>query len=244
MHAFVFAGLSGYVVAVRHVFLLAIAVALVPAMPAEAPPRSVAPPKEVVDDEFIGYLFALLQQDLDATITGDELRALFPEYDGGEITPMDFIESLERRHDGDDRSIRLAFERPVEHPAPIDILGHKPVMLFSTKVLRFREEFFASDDHRTDRFGDAYVLYLEDGSFAIDFARWLDFLLGRIVDDITVTVVLAINFDDRWYGVAAGRGEDREIVTSVYDMPRGRFLARPPSEVADFAVSRLLSHRE
>lgn len=244
MHVFVFAVRSGYVLQVRRLVLVAIATLAAAVLAAEAPPRSVAPPKEVVDDEFIGYLFALLQNDLDATITGDELRALFPEYEGGEVTPMDFIDSLERRHDGEDRSIRLAFERPVEHPAPIDIFGHKPVMLFSTEVLRFREEFYGAEEHRTEGFGDSYVLYLEEGAFAVDFARWLDFLLGAMANDIEVTVVLAIHFDDRWYGVAAGRGEDREIVTSVYDMPRGRFLARPPQEVSDFAVRRLRAHQE
>ncbi|MFW5744708.1 MAG: hypothetical protein ACOC2D_15645 [Spirochaetota bacterium] len=228
----------------RHTFLLAVAFLVSPLAQAEAPPRSVAPPKEVVDDEFIGYLFALLQKDLDATITGDELRSLFPEYEGGEITPMDFIHSLDRRHDGDERTIRLEFQRPVEHPAPIDILGHKPVMLFSTEVLGFREEFFGADEHATERFGDAYVLYLEEGTFSVDFATWLDFLLGAMVDDISVSVVLAISFDERWYGVAAGRGNDDDIVTSVYDMPRGRFLARPPREVADFAIARLQAHQD
>jgi hypothetical protein len=229
---------------VRYLALLVIVALAAPLAVADAPPRSVAPPKEVVDDEFIGYLFALLQNDLDASISGDELRALFPEYEGGEVTPMDFIESLERRHDGDDRFIRLAFERPIEHPAPIDIFGHKPVMLFSTELLGFREEYYGPDEHRTDGFGDSYVLYLEEGAFAVDFARWLDFLLGSLADDIRVTVVLAIDFEDRWYGVAAGRGRDREIITSVYDMPRGRFLARPPEEVSAFAVRRLRARQE
>ncbi len=224
--------------------MLSVAILLAPSLAADAPPRSVALPKEVVDDEFIGYLFALLHNDLDASISGDELRALFPEYEGGEVTPIDFIESLERRHDGEARFIRLAFERPVEHPAPIDVLGHKPVMLFSTEVLGFREEYYGPGEHRSDGFGDSYVLYLEEGAFAVDFARWLDLLLGSIVDDIRVTVVLAIDFEDHWYGVAAGRGRDREIITSVYDMPRGRFLARPPKEVSEFAVRRVLTRQD
>jgi hypothetical protein len=229
---------------VRHIFLLAIAVLIAAVVHADAPPRSVAPPKEVVDDEFIGYLFALLQKDLDASITGEELRGLFPEYDGGGDTPMAFIASLDRRRDGASRFVRLAFTRPIEHPAPIDILGHKPVMLFGTELLEFREEFYGPDSHDTAGLGDAYVLYLEEGSFSIDFANWLDSLLGSIVDDLRVTVVIAVYFDDRWYGVAAGRAPDRDVVTSVYDMPRGRFLARPPEEVSDFAVSRLRAHQE
>jgi hypothetical protein len=200
------------------------------------PPRSIALPEEAVEDVFIGYLFALLQRDILTVITGDELRELFPEYDDDVRTPLDFIDALERARSGPLREVRLTFDEPVAHPAPIDILGHKPVMLYSTAELTFREVHL---DASADPDGpiSAYVLYLEQGSLFVDFARWLDILLGSIVDDVSVKAVLAVWYDDRWYGVLAGFSPKGEIVTSVYDMPRGRFLARPPRAVTRYAAA-------
>lgn len=236
-----FGAVPGYVLGVRGPTLIALlAAALVLPVRADAPPRSIALPSDVVDDEFIGYLFALLHEDVEASISGDSLRLLFPEYEDDQVTPMDFINLLERTAGAGDRSIRLEFAHRVEHPAPIDILGHKPVMLYSTPILRFREVYVPDLVPDRPRAGSAYVLYLEEGDLSVDFAGWLDFLLGSIVDDVDVRVVLAISFEGRWYGALAGWNPEGEVVTSVYDMPRGRFLARPPHSVSSFAAGRLI----
>lgn len=207
---------------------------------AQPPPRSIALPVDVVEDRFIAYLFALLHDDLTATISGDELRSLFPEYDDGAVTPMDFLDRLERSRTGEHRAIRLSFQHRVEHPAPITIFGDHPVMLYSSKELSFREEQYArtvlTDETSVDT---AYILTIESGELSVDFAAWLDFLLGSLADDIEAGVVLAARLDDRWYGALVGHNPDGEVMTTVYDMAGGRFLARPPRALTLFAAGRL-----
>ena len=208
---------------------------------ADIPPRSVAPDKSVVDDEFIGYLFALVHDDLGIRASGPELMELFPEYLGGEETPMDFIASFERTRHEEVRRVQLEFEEAFRFPAPIDILGHRPVYLSSSGMLRFRERWVRPAG--PEGVAQAVVLERELGVFEVDFARWLDFLLGSLVDDVSVEIVLAAEFEGRWYGAMAGYNPDGDVVTAVYDMPRGRFLARPPREVTAFAADQLTAGR-
>ena len=207
---------------------------------AQIPPRSVVPPKQLISDEFIGYLFALVHDDLEAGMTGPELRDLFPEYLGGEDTAIDSITTFERRREAGRTVVRLRFSEPLEEPAPIDILGHRPVMLYATEELLFLETVYRPQPNARFDVGQAHILRRGEGSFEVDFARWLDFLLGSLVDDVAVEVVLAVRYEGKWYGAMAGRNPEGEAVTSVYDMPRGRFLARPPEEIIEFALAQLV----
>lgn len=193
----------------------------------------------MVEDEFIGYLFALVHDDLAVDARGDELMELFPEYLGGEQTPMDFIIRFERAMLREGGYVRLTFQRAFTHPAPIDIMGHRPVTLSSSGVLEFTERNPAGDTGSRGRVSRAHVLARSEGEFSVDFAGWLDFLLGSLVDDVAVEIVLAAEFEGRWYGAMAGYSPRGRVVTSVYDMRRGRFLARPPRALSRFAMDQL-----
>jgi hypothetical protein len=198
----------------------------------------VAPPKEVVTDEFIGYLFALVHDNLTIDATGAELMEMFPEYLDDNETPMDFIAQFRRVSNAQERFVELDFTRAFRYPAPIDILGYRPVHLASSETLRFREQSFVLDHE--GGLTQAIVLVREEGMFSVDFAPWLDFLLGSLVDDVAVEIVLAAEYEDRWYGAMAGYNPTGDIVTSVYDMPRGRFRASPPRPVSEYAIERLM----
>lgn len=216
---------------------------LAAALPAQAPPRSIAPPESVVADEFIGYLLALVRDDRPISVAGEELSRLFPEYDDDAETPFDVI-TLFERESGERRVVRLRFSEPMRYPAPIDILGHHPVMLYSSLELAFdesaEEQIDMGSPGSAPAISRAYVLTRSHGEFRVDFARWLDALLGGFVDDVTVEVVLAAEYAGEWYGAMAGYSPAGSTVTSVYSMRRDRFLIRPPEAITRFALERIV----
>jgi hypothetical protein len=210
---------------------------------ADAPSRSIAVPEVMVRDRFLAYLFALVRYDLNVTITGADFLRLFPEFEDDTSSPVHFLRTMSRSTDDRSTSITLDFTRPIDLPAPVDVLGSRPIQLRSSPQLRLEEARYARPlDSNHDLFPDvefAYVFRMADGFLFVDLAPWLDFILGSIVDDMDVDIVVVARYRQSWYGLMAGLNPDGDPVSGVFDLRRSRFLARPPRDLTAFVRSYL-----
>jgi hypothetical protein len=231
----------------RLTLLLTLLLIAGPVTHAQAPPIYPSVPESVVRDRFLAYLFSIVRYNRTMTITGADFLALFPEFAEEPDSPVHYLTEMTRRRAGVGTILLLRFQASVDYPAPIDILGTRPVHVKFSSYLQFTEETYSpgpnldfhSNTQREALVDMAYVFRIAAGYFRVDFASWLDFLLGSIVDDVDVDVVVIARFQQQWYGLMAGTSPNGRLVTGVFDLRRSRFLARPPRELTDFVIDRL-----
>jgi hypothetical protein len=217
---------------------IATAMLIAAAAPATAqiPPRSISPPEEEVADAFIGYIHGVIYNDAAMEIDGQTLSSDFPEFVPSRPTPFNDIELLSRTRpaagSGDHSVFTLQFSVPLRYEVPVDILGHHPVGLQGSRIIRFQESIRPPDDAAIvgipPEVSNLLVLNLVSGYMRVDFAPWLDFVGGRIVEDVDVTLIAVAQYRDRWFAMLGGYSPSGRPMSGVLDMQNSRFLVSPP----------------
>ena len=212
---------------------------------AQIPPRSISAPKEEVDDDFLRYLHGVLYSDAELRIDGATLAREFPEFVPSHPTPFNDIELLTRTPPGASApgsgghgQLRIQFSVPLRHEVPLDILGQRPVELQGSRVMTFEESSRPSGTAARDGAAtsvdvpsavtELLVMTLISGYMRVDFAPWLDFISGRILEDVDVVLIAIARYRDRWFALLGGHSPSDRPMTGVLDMQTSRFLVSPP----------------
>jgi hypothetical protein len=198
-----------------------------------APPRSVALPESEIQDVFFSYIVGVLIEDSPLDVTGETLLSMFPEFsDGSGKVPFHQIRRVLREpHAGNGPSIiTLSFDRRIEYPVPVDILGYHPGTVFFSESVGFAESPLAVPD---PEFSAVFEVRVRSGELGIDFDQWLDTLLGGWVDDVSARVLSVVRYQDHWYGLLGGETPRGGWITGVYDLRESRIVVRPPQSLRE-----------
>ena len=218
---------------------------------AQIPPRSISAPKEEVDDEFLAYLHGLLYTDAELYIDGEALPREFPEFVPSRPTPFNDITLFTRTraqrspNNTHPSRITLEFSVPLRYEVPVDILGHHPVELQGSSAIVFQEVLRPTESSGApggvaaelkatfgvevpDEVDQFLLLTLWSGYLRVDFAQWLDFVSGRLLEDVDVTLIAVARYRDRWFAMLGGYSPAGRPMTGVLDMRTSRFLVSPP----------------
>jgi hypothetical protein len=199
-----------------------------PPAAAQVPPRTIAVPEHEVEDVFFAYIVGVLLADAPLNVSGDELLAMFPEFqDGGGQVPFLDITQVRRVPDpeGDGATITITFDQEIEYPVPVDILGYHPGTVYFSRVVTFRESVYPAP---ASEFAHVRLVQVTSGWVGIDFDRWLDALLGSWVDDVAARVLAVVRHEDHWFALLGGDTPDGGWITGVYDLQSSRIVVRPP----------------
>ena len=212
---------------------------------AQIPPRSISAPKEEVDDEFLAYLHGLLYNDAELRIDGEALPREFPEFVPDRPTPFNDIQLFTRtKSDGSGERSRLTiqFSVPLRHEVPVDIFGQHPVELQGSRIITFQESLRPPETGPDvpAEVSNLLVLRLVSGYMRVDFAPWLDFISGRILEDVDVSLIAVVRYRDRWFALLGGHSPDDRPMTGVLDMQTSRFLVSPPRLLTRLARDLIL----
>ncbi len=201
---------------------------------AQIPPRSISAPKEEVDDEFLSYLHGILYNDAELWIDGEALAREFPEFVPDRPTPFNDIELFTRTRSaaGAPGQLSLQFSVPLRYEVPVDILGQHPVELQGSRVITFEDWIRPRDTVPSvdlpSEVTELLVLTLVSGYMRVDFAPWLDFIAGRLLEDVDVVLIAVARYHDRWFALLGGYSPKGRPMTGVLDMQTSRFLVSPP----------------
>lgn len=215
-------------------FVAMLLLPLAASVTAQIPPRSVGTPKEEVDDEFLSYLHGILYSDAELWIDGETLAREFPEFVPDRPTPFNDIELFthSRSRAGKPGQLSIQFSVPLRYEVPVDIFGYHPVELLGSKVITFEEwirpSSFAPDVEVPPGVTELLVMILVSGYIRVDFAPWLDFIAGRLLEDVDVVLIAIARYRDRWFAMLGGHSPSNRPMTGVLDMQTSRFLVTPP----------------
>ena len=201
---------------------------------AQIPPRSISAPKEEVDDEFLSYLHGILYNDAELWIDGETLAREFPEFVPDRPTPFNDIELFTRTRSvaGAPGELSIQFSVPLRYEVPVDILGQHPVELQGSRVMIFDEWIrppgAAPSVDIPSEVTELLVLTVAVGYLRVDFAPWLDFIAGRLLEDVDVVLIAVARYHDRWFALLGGYSPKGRPMTGVVDLQTSRFLVSPP----------------
>ncbi len=201
---------------------------------AQIPSRSISTPKEEVDDALFGYIHGILYNDAELWIDGETLAREFPEFVPSTPTPFNDIELFTRTRSraGEPSQVSIQFSIPLRYEVPVDILGHHPVGLLGSKVITFEETIRPSGPATSvdvpSVVTELLVMTLISGYMRVEFAPWLDFLSGRLLEDVDVVLIAVVRYRDRWFALLGGYSPKGRPMTGVLDMQTSRFLVSPP----------------
>jgi len=201
----------------------------------------VSTPESEVGDAFISYLHGIIVGDFELNATGEELQASFPEFIPSEPTPFLDIVNLYRGPSASVSQARLTvrFSVPLDYEVPVDILGHHPVVLLGSTVIGFEEVARSREDLPADisvpeRTDEVVVLRRSIGFLGVDFAGWLDWISGRLLEDVDVTMLALVRYDGVWNALMGGYSPEGRAMTGIVNLQKSAFRVRPPK-----ALSRL-----
>lgn len=206
-------------------------------MPTTAPPFELPAKLEVADgvkDPLFGMLVWLISTDRYGTLSRDRMDAELRATGRGRGTriPYAWIRSLTRLpvEPGRTGRVRLELEGDLDVPLPYSILGYNPGRVVASPVCVFKEWSLGSLVFRagTDRevvLDDVHLFGLEDGHVVVDVDAWLDWFLGKNLDDTNVTFLMLARHQGRWLGFGMGY--------STHEANQGR------SGIMDFRLDRI-----
>ncbi len=203
---------------------------------ADSPPppgRELILPSSEVKDTFFAWLVGVVDAGRDAELDNAELRDVLTEFRSSIALPFDRISLVRHeapRTDGYG-SLGILFDGDVDIPVPFSLLWYHPGSLRSTRAVRFDERRFGSLPTASSPAGPVYSFRLVEGAMVIDIDEWVDVLLGRAVDDVSIRIVAIARWRGSWRCLLGGTGrEDRRII-AAFDLARNVITFPVPSEL-------------
>jgi len=225
-------------------FVAMLLLSLATSATAQIPPRSISAPRAEVDDAFLSYLHGILYSDAVLEIDGETLAREFPEFVPDRPTPFNDIELLTRTRSAvtaasaEPGQLTIRFSVPLRYEVPVDILGHHPVELQGSRVITFEESIRPSGPNSRagslpqvdvpSAVSELLVMTLVSGYMRVDIAPWLDFVSGRLFEDVDVALIALVRYRDKWFALLGGYSPSDRPMTGVLNMQTSRFLVNPP----------------
>ena len=230
MHRYPLAGVSA-------VLVLALAAVAAGAQSAAdlplSPGRELILPASEVKDTFFAWLVGVVDAGRDAELDNAALRDVLTEFRSSIALPFDRISLVRHKAPRPDGygSLGILFDGDIDIPVPFSLLWYHPGSLRSTKVIRFDERRFASLPTASSPAEPVYSFRLVEGAMAIDIDTWVDVLLGRIADDLSIRIVALARWRGAWRCLLGGTGrEDRRII-AAFDLARNAITFPVPHEL-------------
>ena len=224
---------------VSAILVLALAVAAAGAQsvadgPPPPPGRELILPSTEVKDTFFAWLVGVVDAARDASIDNEGLRAVLTEFHSTIALPFDRISVV--HHEAPTPytrgSLGVEFDREIDVPVPFSLLWYHPGALRATRVVRFEERRFSSVPLASGPAAEpVYSFRIAEGAMTIDVDTWLDVLLGRIVDDLSIRIVAIARWRGAWRGLIGGTGRGNRRIIAVFDLTRNTITFPVPSEL-------------
>ncbi|MBI3931806.1 MAG: hypothetical protein HY317_00195 [Acidobacteria bacterium] len=216
--------------------------ASLPAAP-DLPPALEAAPR--VKDPVFALLLGLLDSDSFGTLTRERLEGELVRVRARTRLPYRRLIELRREagEAGSPARVRAVFDGALDEPVPYSILGYRPGSVLATPACVFHEWTLGDVRVPLSRrvagrsevtlvpLEDVHVLLLAEGALRIDFAGWLDFLLGASLDDTEVSAVLVFRTGGRWIGLALGYNDEGAPRSGAFDFAADKILFPYPAEM-------------
>jgi len=167
------------------------------------PGRAASLPKTQVFDTFLGYFAGLVVSDALGYADTSYLHMLMPEFDSFLSLSFEQIRRVSRSRSDAGTQVAVRFSAPMTLPIPFKVLWDTPGTIHATSTVAARETRIAAAE---GGLSPVYVYDVVEGELRIDFDPWLDGLLGRAVDDVSIRRALLFRLDGRWYAGADGSG--------------------------------------
>lgn len=136
--------------------------------------------------------------------------------------------------------LTVQFSVPLDYEVPVDILGHHPAVLLGSRTIGFDEVArsraqLPGEIDVPEKVTEVVVLQRSTGFMRVDFAGWLDWISGRLIEDVDVTTLALVRYDGIWNALMGGYSPDGLPLTGVVNLKRSAFRVRPPRRLARFA---------
>ena len=215
------------------------------------PGREICLPSDEIKDPFLSFVVGVVRTDTEFELDSLYLTELFGEYAGASAIPFEEIEKVSRRRSGISGRDQLSidFKAPISYPIPFSILGYHPGSMLTSQELVLRAvDALAFPSAFTEAFGQsgAYVYEISQGFVFFDLDRWLDILLGKLLDDILLRAVIILTYRGDWHGLLSGYSNSGRMVSGAFNLRRNRIVFPVPATLreAGTAVLRELAYRD
>jgi hypothetical protein len=197
------------------------------------PGRELIRPASEVKDTFFAWLVGVVDAGRDAELDNAALRDVLTEFRSSIALPFDRISLVRHKAPRPDGygGLGILFDGDIDIPVPFSLLWYHPGSLRSTQVIRFDERRFSSLPTASSPAEPVYSFRLVEGAMVIDIDTWVDVLLGRIADDLTIRIVALARWRGAWRCLLGGTGrEDRRII-AAFDLARNTITFPVPHEL-------------
>jgi hypothetical protein len=199
------------------------------------PGRELILPSTEVKDTFFAWLVGVVDAARDASIDNAGLRDVLTEFKSSIALPFDRISMVRHAAPRPDArgSLGVEFDGEVDIPVPFSLLWYHPGSLRATRTVRFEERRFTTVPLADgSAAAPVYSFRIAEGAMTIDVDAWIDALLGRIVDDLSIRIVAIARWRGAWRCLIGGTGrEDRRII-AAFDLARNTITFPVPSELS------------
>ena len=149
-------------------------------------------------------------------------------------------DSSSRGGSADQEGFTIVFFEGLAYPLPFDILGYHPGAIYTSSIVKMRETYYPSLTIRKGTkletvLQPVWIIEVFQGFAFIDFDKWLDSLLGRILDDLRIRTLVLFRFEGTWYALLAGLGHNDRIISGMYDLKKNKIVISGPRQLRDLA---------
>jgi hypothetical protein len=221
-----------------------VAAAAAPAPDAPPPLPEVLPSLPAVKDGVFAVLLGLVESDSYGTLGSEHLGRDLARRGARSRLPYAELVELRRSPEQPGRLARVEarFRGPLNMSVPYTILGYHPGSIRADETCVFGERRLG--DLQVPRAEGALLLQdvrafeLRQGRIRVDFDRWLDWLMGKALDDTTVSGIFVFRLRGRWIGQALGLNDSGQPRSGSFDFEQDKALIPPSEELK--AVARHL----
>jgi hypothetical protein len=202
---------------------------------AQSPPgRELILPSAEVRDTFFAWLVGVVDAGRDASIDNAGLRDVLTEFRSTIALPFDRISAVRHEAPGPSKrgSLGVEFDGEIDVPVPFSLLWYHPGALRATRTVRFDERRFATVPLASGSAAEpVYSFRIAEGAMTIDVDEWLDALLGRIVDDLSIRIVALARWHGAWRCLIGGTGREGRRIIAAFDLARNAITFPVPSDL-------------
>jgi hypothetical protein len=230
--------------------ILAVALLLLVPLPAVADPPPAQPDSSLagspeVRDPLFQFFLELIEEDRLGRWTQAEVQAYIQDTGRPSRLPADKVAWVERRTaSGPERQKRrgervdrvwtLALTEPLKIPMPYSILGYHPGSLVVSERLVMSEWSLGEPNLHVAKDGVVQIfpttlttaLRFDRGWVVLDADALIDKLLGNKLDDFWTEGFAFCRVQGQLFGLAAGRGRNRQALFGEFDLRRDKVISR------------------
>jgi hypothetical protein len=202
-------------------------------------------PKGEVGDEFLSFLVAAIDSDLEVALDSAGLHQEMPVFNSGNSSLFDLLKRVDRRRLADHVQLGFTLFGDLHVPVPFSIFWYHPIWIDTSGTVLLRESRLASQTlqlagGRHITLAPAYEYRLEGGHASVRVDGWLTVLSGGLLADFSFQAISLFRSKGAWYSLLAGWGPGNRPVSWLFSLTAMRVIFPAPEEFRKYG-SDLLS---